>query len=105
MESEVHEAGGIDWQLLGIGINGHVCFIEPAESLPAGFYVTPIAEVNRQLYSSDFEGLDKVPTHAITYGLGTLMHARELILVAVGYVPCAACAAIEALTPPQSKQG
>jgi glucosamine-6-phosphate deaminase len=84
VEKAVADCGGIDWQLLGVGINGHVCFIEPADSIPAQFYVTPIAEVNRQLYSTDFGTLDAVPTHAITYGLRTLMSSSEMCLMAVG---------------------
>jgi glucosamine-6-phosphate deaminase len=84
MERAVVEAGGIDFQLLGVGINGHVCFIEPAAALPAACFVTPIAQVNRQLYAADFGSVESVPTHAITFGLGTLLRARELCLVAVG---------------------
>jgi glucosamine-6-phosphate deaminase len=83
LERAIQAAGGIDWQLLGIGINGHVCFIEPAESLPAQCYVTPIAEINRKLYASDF-GAEPVPTHAMTYGVKTLMSAKKMVLVAVG---------------------
>jgi glucosamine-6-phosphate deaminase len=61
-----------------------VCFIEPADALPAACYVTPIAECNRELYATDFGKLSDVPTHAVTYGLQTLMRARELCLVVVG---------------------
>ena len=85
LESAIRAAGGIDWQLLGIGLNGHVCFVEPAASLPARCYVTPIAESNRRLYAPDFGGdVAAVPTHAVTYGLATLMAARSCCLVAVG---------------------
>lgn len=85
MEAEIRSAGGVDFQLLGIGINGHVCFIEPSESLPAACYVTPIAEVNRRLYAPDFGGdVSNVPRTAITYGVKTLLSAREICLVAVG---------------------
>jgi glucosamine-6-phosphate deaminase len=84
VEHEIRAVGGVDWQWLGIGINGHVAFIEPAAALPSECYVTPIAEVNRQLYTADFGELSQVPTHAITYGLGTLLSARQICLVAVG---------------------
>ncbi len=77
--------GGVDVQLLGIGLNGHLCFIEPADALPAGFFVSPIAPENRARYAADFDGdAAAVPTHAVTYGLGTLLTARRLVLVAVG---------------------
>ncbi len=85
LENGVREAGGLDFQLLGIGLNGHVAFIEPAESLPSQCYVTPIADSNRQLYASDFGGdVANVPTHAVTYGVRTLMAARRIVLIAVG---------------------
>lgn len=85
LERGIRAAGGVDWQLLGIGINGHVCFIEPADSLPSQCYITPIAEVNRVLYTPDFGGdVRNVPTHAITYGVDTLMSAKQCVLVAVG---------------------
>jgi len=84
MEAFIREAGGIDLQLVGIGINGHICFIEPAPALPATCYVTPIAEVNRRLYAPQFGSLEAVPTHAVTFGWGTVMKARKLCLIAVG---------------------
>ncbi|UVI28412.1 glucosamine-6-phosphate deaminase [Paenibacillus spongiae] len=84
IEAAIARLGGVDWQLLGIGINGHICFIEPAPSLPAKCFVTPIAEVNRELYAKDYGSLADVPTHAITYGWGTVLAARELCLVACG---------------------
>ncbi|WJH32780.1 6-phosphogluconolactonase [Paenibacillus sp. CC-CFT747] len=59
MEKTIRESGGIDWQLMGIGLNGHICFIEPQPAIPATCYVTPIAESNRQLYAPYFGGLWK----------------------------------------------
>ncbi|WP_309121759.1 glucosamine-6-phosphate deaminase [Paenibacillus sp.] len=85
MEAFIREAGGIDLQLVGIGINGHVCFIEPAPALPATCFVTDIAEVNRTLYAPLFGGsIEAVPTQAITFGWGTVAKTRKLVLVAVG---------------------
>jgi glucosamine-6-phosphate deaminase len=99
LDHTLHAWGGIDLQLLGVGQNGHVCFIEPADELPAAFYVTPIAESNRVMYAADFAGdLAAVPTHAVTYGLGTLLRARKLLLVAVGAKKAALVA--RALTGP-----
>ncbi|MFC4809748.1 glucosamine-6-phosphate deaminase [Paenibacillus sp. GCM10023250] len=85
MERFIEAHGGIDYQLVGLGINGHLCFIEPAASLPARSFVTPIAEVNRQLYAPLFGGrLEDVPTAAVTFGWGTVMRSRRIVLVAVG---------------------
>jgi glucosamine-6-phosphate deaminase len=84
MEAFIHDFGGIDIQLVGLGINGHICFIEPASALPARSFVTPIAQINRELYAPLFGSLEAVPTHAVTYGWGTVMNTRKLILVAVG---------------------
>ncbi len=60
--------------------------------------MTPIAESNRELYASDFGSVDRVPTHAVTYGLQTLLSARELCLMAVGATKAALVA--RALTAP-----
>ncbi|MBW7460168.1 6-phosphogluconolactonase, partial [Paenibacillus sepulcri] len=51
MERFIQSSGGIDYQLTGLGTNGHICFIEPAPSLPSHSFVTPIAPVNRELYA------------------------------------------------------
>lgn len=85
MEQFIDQHGGIDYQLLGLGINGHICFIEPAQALPARCFVTDIADVNRQLYAPLFGGLlEAVPKQAITFGWGTVMKSRQISLVAVG---------------------
>ncbi|GGD97207.1 glucosamine-6-phosphate deaminase [Paenibacillus nasutitermitis] len=84
MERFIEQSGGIDYQLIGLGINGHICFIEPAPSLPSRSFVTPIAPVNRELYAPLFGSVDAVPTHAVTFGWGTVMRSRKLCLVAVG---------------------
>eukprot|EP00042_Codosiga_hollandica_P041981 m.379402 g.379402 ORF g.379402 m.379402 type:complete len:234 (-) comp56215_c0_seq2:1480-2181(-) len=104
VEAQIRERApaGVDWQVLGIGQNGHVCFIEPADELPAQVYLTPIAEVNRVLYSADFGSLQAVPTHAITYGLFTLLSARKLCLMAVG--PSKAALVARALFGPITPQ-
>jgi glucosamine-6-phosphate deaminase len=84
MERFIHSSGGIDYQLIGLGINGHICFIEPASALSSKCFVTEIAEVNRKLYTPLFGSLNAVPTHAVTFGWGTVMKSRRLCLVAVG---------------------
>ncbi len=72
--------------MLGLGINGHIGFFEPAEALPADAFTPAIALVNRERYAADHFGgsLAAVPTHAVTIGLATVMRAKELCLVVVG---------------------
>jgi glucosamine-6-phosphate deaminase len=84
MGQEIYENGGIDFQIMGIGINGHICFIEPNSKIPSTCYVTPIAEVNREFYAKDYGNIEDVPTEAITFGLGTVLKSKELLLMAVG---------------------
>lgn len=84
MERWIEERGGIDYQLSGLGINGHICFIEPAAALPARSFVTGIAEMNRRLYAPLFGSLEAVPARAITFGWGTVLKARKFCLVATG---------------------
>lgn len=80
----VAAAGGIDMQLLGIGRNGHIGFNEPGDKLHAGCHVTPLAEStirdNRRFFSSEAE----VPREAITMGVGGIMQAKTVVLIATG---------------------
>lgn len=80
----LESAGGIDWQLLGIGHNGHIGFNEPGPSLTAGTHVVELAEETRQANSRFFDSLDDVPRQAITVGMGSILKAREIVLVAQG---------------------
>jgi len=84
MEAFIHDFGGIDFQLVGLGINGHICFIEPASAIPARSFVTPIAQINRELYAKQFGSVGGVPARAMTEGGVTVMNTRKLTLVAVG---------------------
>ncbi|KIL37758.1 hypothetical protein SD71_03525 [Cohnella kolymensis] len=83
-DTVVQSWGGIDWQLLGLGQNGHICFIEPNDAIPSSSYIVNVAEENRILYAADFGSLADVPTQAVTTGLRMLMCARKIVLVAVG---------------------
>jgi glucosamine-6-phosphate deaminase len=84
LEEQIAACGGVDWQLMGLGINGHICFIEPGDALPHRCYITPIAQVSRELYAPYFGSIDAVPTQAITYGIGTALACRTIKMVAVG---------------------
>jgi glucosamine-6-phosphate deaminase len=83
-EQEIRTAGGIDIQILGIGRNGHLAFNEPGSSLGSRTRIKPLSMDTRRDNSRFFASPDEVPTHAVTMGIGTIMEARELILLASG---------------------
>ncbi len=81
-ERELEAAGGIDLQILGIGANGHIGFNEPAESLTLSTHIVGLAEETRQANARFFENLAEVPREAITMGIGNIMNARAILLLA-----------------------
>jgi glucosamine-6-phosphate deaminase len=83
-DAAIAEAGGIDLQLLGIGGNGHIGFNEPTSSFASRTRVKTLAPRTRQDNARFFPSDEEVPIHCITQGLGTILEARELILVAHG---------------------
>lgn len=81
----IAEAGGIDLQLLGIGTDGHIAFNEPGSSLASRTRVKTLAHQTRMDNARFFDGnVDQVPQHCLTQGLGTIMEARHLMLIATG---------------------
>ena len=81
----IEAAGGIDVQILGIGTDGHIGFNEPGSSLASGTRIKTLTEQTRIDNARFFDGdIDQVPTHCITQGIGTIMKARHLILMAFG---------------------
>lgn len=83
-ERAIAAAGGIDVQILGIGTNGHIGFNEPTSSFASRTRIKTLAPKTRQDNARFFDSLDQVPTHCMTQGLGTILEARELVLVAHG---------------------
>lgn len=83
-EDAIRAAGGIDLQLLGLGRNGHVAFNEPPAAAESRTRVVELDEVTRADAAAAFGGLDRVPTRAITVGIGTLREARRLRVAAYG---------------------
>ncbi|GAB3618284.1 glucosamine-6-phosphate deaminase [Okibacterium endophyticum] len=76
---------GVDLQLLGVGANGHIAFNEPGTPLDARTHVTELAEQTRRDNSRFFGGdVERVPMRAITQGIGTILGARQLLLLATG---------------------
>ena len=83
-ERLIEQAGGIDFQLLGIGRNGHIGFNEPGESFAAKTHLTGLAEDTLAANSRFFGPGETVPTQALSMGIGTIMRARSILLIASG---------------------
>lgn len=80
----IRELGGIDLQLLGIGGNGHIGFNEPCDVFEKGTHVVTLTEETRQSNARFFASIDEVPTHALTMGIGSIMSAKKILLLASG---------------------
>ncbi|MGR8008357.1 glucosamine-6-phosphate deaminase [Streptomyces hypolithicus] len=79
------EAGGVDLQLLGIGTDGHIGFNEPCSSLASRTRIKTLTEQTRVDNARFFDNdIDQVPHHVITQGIGTILEARHLVLLATG---------------------
>ena len=83
-ENAIRDAGGIDVQILGIGSDGHIGFNEPSSSLTSRTRLKTLTRQTRRDNARFFESPGAVPRHCITQGLGTIMDARRLLLIAAG---------------------
>ena len=83
-EEQIAEAGGIDLQLLGIGRTGHIGFNEPGSALESRTRLITLDGVTRADAASDFFGEWNVPRQAITMGVGSILDARRVVLLAFG---------------------
>ena len=83
-EQKIIEAGGIDIQILGIGRTGHIGFNEPGSSLKSKTRLVRLDRITRLDAASDFFGKENVPSKAITMGVGTIMDAKRIVLMAWG---------------------
>ena len=84
-ERRIRDAGGIDLQILGIGSDGHIGFNEPVSSFASRTRIKTLAKETLQDNARFFDGdPDKVPRHCITMGIGTIMDARRVLLLAFG---------------------
>ena len=83
-EEAIQKAGGIDLQLLGIGREGHIGFNEPTSSLASRTRIKTLTPQTLKDNAKAFGSPDKVPHHVITMGVGTIMDARECLLLATG---------------------
>jgi glucosamine-6-phosphate deaminase len=83
-DRKIESFGGIDLQLLGIGVNGHIGFNEPSDKLIVGTHLTDLTEDTIKANSRFFDSPDQVPTQAITMGIGSIMKAKKIVLLASG---------------------
>jgi glucosamine-6-phosphate deaminase len=83
-ERRIEEAGGLDIQILGIGRTGHIGFNEPGSTKDSRTRMVTLDIVTRRDASGDFFGLENVPRRAITMGVGTILKAKKIILMAWG---------------------
>ncbi|MDD2674416.1 glucosamine-6-phosphate deaminase [Flavobacterium petrolei] len=83
-EAKIKNAGGIDFQLLGIGRTGHVGFNEPGSHINSGTRIITLDHITRVDASSDFNGIDNVPKRAITMGVSTILKSKRIVLMAWG---------------------
>ncbi|WP_396642417.1 glucosamine-6-phosphate deaminase [Microbacterium sp.] len=83
-EAELEASGGVDLQLLGVGTDGHIGFNEPGSSFASRTRVKTLTRRTRHDNARFFASVDDVPVHCITQGLGTILRARHLVLLAFG---------------------
>ncbi len=83
-ERAIAEAGGIAFQLLGIGKSGHIGFNEPGSSADSRTRLVTLDTITRKDAAADFFGEGNVPREAITMGVATILEAREVALIATG---------------------
>ena len=83
-DEAIKAAGGIDLQVLGLGPNGHIAFNEPEDELYVGTHLTGLTDSTIEANSRFFASKADVPTQAVTMGIGSIMQARKIIVLASG---------------------
>ena len=83
-DKRVSESAGVDIQILGIGQNGHIGFNEPDDKLDCRTHLTKLTQNTIEANSRFFEKIEDVPAAALTMGIGTIMKAKKIILLASG---------------------
>ncbi len=83
-EAIVKSYGGVDLQLLGLGHNGHIGFNEPADEFPKTTHCVDLQESTIEANKRFFASIDDVPKQAYTMGIGTIMAAKNILLIASG---------------------
>lgn len=83
-DQKISELGGIDIQLLGVGNNGHIAFNEPNNELSSGTHIISLTDNTIEANARFFDNIYDVPRKAITMGVGGIMKAKKIILIASG---------------------
>src|SRR5205823_12078626 len=83
-EQQIRRAGGIDLQILGIGRSGHIGFNEPGSTRHSRTRLVTLDPVTRRDAASGFFGEENVPQQALTMGVGTILEARKIVILAFG---------------------
>jgi len=91
-ERSIRETGGIDLQVLGIGKQGHIGFNEPSSSLASRTRIKTLTEATRADNAEEFGGVENVPRHVLTMGIGTILDSKACLLLATGKQKAAAVA-------------
>lgn len=81
-DAHIAALGGVDLQVLGIGNNGHIGFNEPDDHFTVGTHVVALKESTIQANARFFEDISQVPTHAVTMGMGAILQAKRILLLA-----------------------
>ena len=85
-DQQIEAIGGVDLQILGIGNNGHIGFNEPGSSIYSKTRLVPLDNSTRLANSAEFQNISKVPRLAVSMGIGTILTAKRIILMAWGQI-------------------
>ena len=83
-EEEIKSCGGLDLAVLGIGLNGHIGFNEPATPFDSYTRIAQLTDSTKRMKADHFGGFENVPSHAVTMGLKTICNAKNVLLTAFG---------------------
>lgn len=83
-DRRIEEFGGIDLQVLGMGLNGHIGFNEPGEAFPVGTHLVTLEDSTIEANSRFFTSKEEVPTQALSMGLKGIMTAKKIVLIVHG---------------------
>lgn len=83
-DEHIKNAGGVDFQILGIGSNGHIAFNEPGTSFDTLTHIVDLKESTIKDNARFFNSIDEVPTKAVSMGLKSIMNAKEIVIIITG---------------------
>ncbi|QMT59418.1 glucosamine-6-phosphate deaminase [Legionella sp. PC997] len=103
-EEQIKEVGGIDIQILGLGLNGHIGFNEPGSAFNSKTRLIQLDDKTREANQRFFKTKDEVPTHAITMGIGTIIqNAKACYLLATGFAKADIISRVYAASSPNEE--